>query len=84
MAAPIGNVRIRLSFSNLDGFPAQKPLKSWFMINFKYLDTILDFEAELRRRFELVCNQELVLQLDGYVLPSWESVQLLRDGDEVR
>ena len=84
MAAPIENVRVRLSFANIIGFPDNKPLKSWFLINNAHLENISDLQTEICHRFGLNEETGLTLYVDGFVLPSWESVRLVREGDDIR
>ncbi|XP_039124619.1 coilin-like [Dioscorea cayenensis subsp. rotundata] len=59
--------------------------KCWLLLRPK-LATISDLSSHLSRRFHLrrSCPLGLVLSMDGFVLPSFESTYILNDGDIIR
>ncbi|XP_030545044.1 coilin isoform X1 [Rhodamnia argentea] len=87
-ACPMDGVRVRLSFEDrhiLSKSQRKEGLKrSWILLKPQH-DTISDLASHVVHTFDLwdSCPNGLVLSMDGYVLPHFESTSILKDKDIV-
>ncbi|OVA20830.1 Coilin [Macleaya cordata] len=83
-------VRLRLVFNDhrhlLNKSQKTEGLKrSWLLLK-PEIETILDLESHLTYTFDLheSCPNGLLLSMDGFVLPSFESTRIFKDKDIIR
>ena len=59
--------------------------KYWMLVQESpTLSTISDLQLQIVNRFNLPNNSMIQLCLDHFLLPSWESVRILRENDLLR
>ncbi|XP_047316759.1 coilin-like [Impatiens glandulifera] len=84
----MGKVRLRVAFEDrhmLTRLQKSEGLKqSWILLDPQH-QTISDISSYLIDAFQLAhtCSNGLILSMDGFVLPPFESVDILKDGDEI-
>ena len=88
MAAPIENmrssVRIRIKLDTDKKSIRTASRKYWILVQeCPTLSTISDLQVQIIDRFHLE-NNSIKLCLEHFLLPSWESVRILRENDLLR
>ena len=78
----VGGRRIKL---DLTDFVKDTGGQRWMFVNPEDLSTISDVVDRLREEHKQLGQQYIItLFLDNFILPSWESVELLQSGDLVK
>ncbi|CAN6351595.1 unnamed protein product [Urochloa humidicola] len=88
-AAPAAPVRLRLVFENrriLRRAERDEGLRRCWLLLRPELDTVADLAAHVSERFRLrrSCPEGVVLSMDGFALPPFESTCIFRDMDIIR
>ncbi|KAK9104325.1 hypothetical protein Scep_021169 [Stephania cephalantha] len=87
--AAMESARVRVAFDDGDLLSesqrSQGLDRSWFLVK-PELKSVSDLARHLARDFNLAksCPNGLILYVDGFVLPSFESTRILKDNDVVR
>ncbi|XP_042502063.1 coilin isoform X2 [Macadamia integrifolia] len=82
-------VRLRLLFNDRhllgNSLKLEGLKRSWLLLR-PELETISDLASHVAKTFQLeeACPNGLVLSMDGFVLPSFESTRILKDKDIIR
>ncbi|CAL4899722.1 unnamed protein product [Urochloa decumbens] len=88
-ASPAAPVRLRLVFENrriLRRAERDEGLRRCWLLLRPELDTVADLAAHVSERFRLrrSCPEGVVLSMDGFALPPFESTCIFRDMDIIR
>ena len=75
----MGHLRLRLRFRNL---PPYKEKSSWYLLNQCKLKDVGSFMADVKEKFG-IHEVPLRCSIKGFCLPSWESIKIIRDEDEL-
>ena len=75
----MGHLRLRLRFKNL---PPYNEKNSWYLLTQCKFKDIGAFIADVKEKFG-IREVNLRCSIKGFLLPSWESIKIIRDEDEL-
>jgi hypothetical protein len=75
------SIRVRLSFDEpVPGYSK----KTWFLFDTTSCRVVADLEHLIQKKFDIQRIASVNLYNDGFLLPSQEKIELVRDGDVIR